>query len=126
MSWFNRREERHRERLHQEVMLDKVLASLESIHEAAYKQNSADSQALIAVAKGMTAQATAFGDWIKCFQTAQVPTTSNVREEDEYLAEQERLVALGLPADLAVLPEEYRLAYVLNHDPNLTPEMMTP
>jgi sensor histidine kinase YesM len=113
------REERQAERAHQQQLLQHFLQSLETIQESATSQREADSKALMEVAKGMMAQASAFAEWIKCFQTSSQPTTSVVREEDEYAAEQMRLVESGFPADIAALPEEFRLAWALRNDPNL-------
>lgn len=114
-----RRVEREAERTHQALLLKTFLASLESIQEASAKESTSNAGALIEIAKGITAQAESFGQWIKLFNTTSAPTTSTVTEEDEYQAEQLANVKAGLPADIAALPEEFRLAWALHNDPNL-------
>lgn len=113
--WF----ERNAEREHQRKLLSLFLTSLETMQDAQTEQRTADSQALIAVAKGMTAQAESFNSWLTSFQTSEKPTTSIIRESDEYAEEQERLLSAGFPADIAALPEEFRMAYALRNDPML-------
>lgn len=111
-------EERRLEREHQALLLKTFLTSLETIQETTQKESSENAKAMIEIAKAISAQAMGFGEWMKCFQSNGNPTTSVVREADEYREEQERLVAAGFPADIAALPEEFRLAWVLKHDPN--------
>lgn len=111
--------ERQAERDHQALLLKTFLSSLETIQEASAKESSVNAGALVEVAKGITAQAESFGNWIKLFNTTSVPTTSVVRESDEYQAEQLANLQNGLPADIAALPEEFQLAYALRNDPNL-------
>lgn len=111
--------ERKLERDHQALLLKTFLTSLETIQETSARESSDNSKALIEVAKAVSEQAKGFGEWMKCFQATTPPTTSIVREEDEYREEQERALAAGLPADIAALPEEFRQAWVLQHDPNL-------
>lgn len=94
------------------------LSSLETMQLSGAEQATSDSKALIEVAKGMTAQAESFSQWLKLFQTTSAPTSSVVREEDEYAAQERRKFESNLPADLTVLPEEFQLQWVLAHDPN--------
>lgn len=130
--WFSwgqaARDERDRERAHQATLLNSFLASLETIQASATEKATEDTHALVEVAKGMTAQATAFSEWIKLFQTSTAPISSVITEEDEYRAEQQRKAELGYPVDLEDLPPEFQLAYALKRDPNLLGqnEPMTP
>lgn len=109
------------EREHQKDLATIFLKSLETIQATSAQESKANAEALIAVAKGMTAQAASFGEWMKCFQTTSAPTSTIIREEDEYRMEQERLEAqgLGLPDEMMDLPAEMRLAWALKHDRNL-------
>ncbi len=110
---------REAERDHQAALLKLFLTSLETIQEASAKESTQNSAALIEVAKSVAAQAQSFSEWMKCFQTSSAPTTSVVRDEDEYREEQMRNIQAGIPADIASLPEEFRLAWALRNDPNL-------
>lgn len=112
-------EERRLERAHQLELLNTFLHSLESIQEASARESAKNAEGLIAVATSMAKQAEGFAEWMKCFQVSTPPTTSIVRDEDEYIEEQKSLLGKGLPADIAALPEEFQLAYALQHDPNL-------
>ncbi len=111
--------EKQAEREHQQTLLKTFLTSLETIQETSAREASDNSKALIEVAKAMTQQAAGFAEWMKCFQTTSSPTTSVVTEEDEYKAEQMKAMEAGMPADIAALPEEFRLAWALRNDPNL-------
>lgn len=122
MDWFgiqHRQQERQAERLHQQELLKTFLRSLELIQETAAKESGENAKALIEVAKSVTAQAESFGEWLKCFQPTSAPTTSVVRDEDEYVEEQLERMNQGLSADVSVLPPELQLAYALHHDPTL-------
>lgn len=112
------RQDRKEERDHQALLLKTFLNSLETIQEASAKESTSNSDALIAVAKSVAAQAQSFGEWMKCFQAAVPPTSSVVRDEDEYAEEQARNLEKGLPADMEALPPEMRLAWALKNDPN--------
>ncbi len=103
------------EREHQQALLKTFLKSLETIQETSTKESAANAQALVAVAQGLIAQATAFGEWMKLFQVSGAPTTSVITELDEYRAEQIKAFEAGLPAEIAALPEEYRQQWVLMH-----------
>lgn len=129
MNWFARHRlrkqeaedklaaERKLERDHQALLLKTFLTSLETIQETSSRESSDNSKALIEVAKAVSEQAKGFGEWMKCFQATTPPTTSNVREEDEVEEEKQRALAAGMPAEIAALPEEFRLAWVLQNDP---------
>jgi hypothetical protein len=59
-----------------------------------------------------------FSNWIELFKVSSPTTTSVVRDEDEILRDQMKLLDAGMPAELADLPEELRLAWALKNDPN--------
>lgn len=112
-------EERKLERDHQALLLKTFLTSLETIQETSAKESTTNAAALIKIAEAVAAQANGFGEWMKCFQVGAPNTSTVVRDEDEYRDEQLRLIEAGFPADIAALPEEFKLAWALKNDPNL-------
>lgn len=108
-------EERAAERAHQLAIAEAVIRGLETVSESSARQNAETAAALIEIAKSNQAQAEGFTTWLKSFQIAEPPTSSVVREEDEFSAEQARLAEqLGLPAAAGEhLPEEFRIAFEL-------------
>lgn len=110
------------DRAHQQTLVTAFLQSLQTIQETSQKESSQNAQALVAVAQAMTAQAAGFGEWMKLFQVGSPPTTSVVREADEYILEQQRKLEAGDPdVDIATLAPEFKLAWALQngYDPNL-------
>lgn len=132
MFWSNwnreARLEKQRERDHQVALLNGFLSTLETIQSAQAEKSSKDTDALIAVAQGMTAQAQSFSKWLELFQQTSAPTSTVITEEDEYRLEQQKKAELGYPVDIDDLPAEFQLAYALKRDPNLLGlnEPMTP
>lgn len=104
--------ERALEREHQLAMLQSVTGMIEALVDGQAKQASETAAALVEIAKSNQAQAEGFTTWLKSFQVTEPPTTSVVREEDEFNEEQKRfLETIGVaPGDV---PEEFRLAFDL-------------
>lgn len=107
------------ERKHQLALLQSFLTSLETIQATSAKEATSNSAALVEVAKAMTQQASGFAEWMKLFQVSSPPTSTYVRDEDEYQREQQDALEAGMPSDIAALPEEFRLAWALRNDANL-------
>lgn len=102
--------ERAAEREHQLAMLDKALQMFETLTEGQTRQAQEQAAALIEIAKANAAQAETFATWLKAFQAAEPPTSSVVREEDEFAAEQQRMFEqLGIIPSSGI-PEEFKLA----------------
>jgi hypothetical protein len=103
------------ERSHQLAMLDRVTTMVENLVDSQAKQAAEQGAALVEIAKANQAQSVIFSEWMKSFQIATAPTSSVVREEDELIAEQSRLLdELGINPDAAAaLPPEFRLALEL-------------
>jgi hypothetical protein len=102
--------QRAAERQHQLAMFDKALQMFETLTEGQTKQAAEQAAALIEIAKANAAQAETFATWLKSFQTAEAPTSSVVREDDEFAAEQQRMFEqLGISPD-SELPAEFKLA----------------
>lgn len=105
------------ERQHQMNVISAVTRVLETSLDSATTQNKQNADAMLAMAKAQATQAEAFGTWLKSFTTlAEAPTSSVVTEEDEYIEEQKQLLAHGYPADVSVMPEEFKLALALHRD----------
>lgn len=122
--WLERKEraaieaeqaEREREREHQRSLLEGFQRTLELALDASARQNRDNADALMELAKASAAQAEGFTTWLKSFQMVEAPTSSVVREEDEYAAEQARVAAkIGIPIEaLEDLPPEFQLAHEL-------------
>lgn len=88
------------------------------MQEAQRDQQQASVDGLTEVAKAIAKQAESFGSWIALFQTTGPATSSVVRDEDEILRDQLKMLDAGMPPELAELPEELRLAWALKNDPN--------
>jgi G:T/U-mismatch repair DNA glycosylase len=114
-NWRERRDAREaRERQHQLAMLESIGRTLESVVDSQTALVKQTSDALIEIAKSNAAQAAAFSDWLKSFQTTSAPTATTVTEEDEYMAEQAKLLeAMGISPQGADVPEEFKLALAL-------------
>lgn len=120
LSFFNFparwREEREAERAHQLRLAQTLVSGLESLMEAQTSANAETTKAVLALAEASAKNSEAFASWIKSFQTQDPPTTSVVREEDEYAAELRRFAEENnLPPEELIgnLPEEFRMAYEL-------------
>lgn len=99
------RMERAREREHQLEMMEAVFTRIES-------SNATTMAALTEMAKGTQEQAKGFTQWLEMFRgSMEAPTSSTVRDSDEWLEEQQRLKAQGFPVDL---PVEFQLASILH------------
>lgn len=101
--------ERAREREHQRLLIEGVAKELT-------KLLSAQSEPLIKLAEASAAQAEVMSTWLKSFQVSDpTPTPSQtVRDEDEWIDEQRRKLAVGDPTAFPVdLPPELQLAYSL-------------
>lgn len=116
-----RRDERSAERAagraHQLAMIDGIKSTLETLVEAQAEQTHSMVEGLMALAKANEANAQGFTAWLNQFRVTDTPTTSVVRDEDEYDAEQRRVAErLGVPPDaLDDIPEEFRLALSLKN-----------
>jgi len=71
-------------------------------------QSAAFQQTITPLVAAANEQADVLKTWLKMFQTAQAPTTSVVREDDEIREAGER-------GAFAHLPPELQLAWVLQH-----------
>lgn len=114
-NWRERRDAREaRERQHQLAMLESIGKTLESLADANSSLVKQTTDALIAIAHANQAQAGAFSEWLKSFQTTSAPTSTTVSEEDEYAAEQAKLLeSMGISLDGSDVPEEFKLALSL-------------
>lgn len=110
----SRRDQEHQLKLAQ-VFMD----GLAAMHDAQRDAATSSADGMAAIAKAISSQAESFGAWVKLFQTTSAPTSSSVvTDEDELLKQQMLLIDAGMPAELADLPEELRLAWTLKNDPN--------
>lgn len=107
--------EREAERAHQRAMLDGLKDTLVALVTAQTNQNRDNVEAMMETSRALGAQAESFQSWLKMFQPVEAPTTSVIRDEDEYNQEQARVAArLGVePEDLDDMPEEFKLALQL-------------
>lgn len=107
--------EREAERSHQLAMLESLVKMVESLGDSHVAQAREQGIALTELAKSSQATAGAFTEWLKSFQMVGDPTTTVVREEDEFNEEQLRLAeAYGVSREVAAdLPEEFHLAMKL-------------
>jgi hypothetical protein len=108
--------EREEERSHQLAMVEAIKDTFVVLLDAQSRQNRDNAEALMEIAKASAAQAEGFSTWINSFAPTDSPTSSHVREEDEYAAEQARVAsALGIDASmLEHIPEEFLLAHQLH------------
>lgn len=106
------------ERAHQLTLAQVFMDGLSSMQEASRDESKANADALIALAQSQAKHAESFSDWLKLFQSAPAPSSSTVRPEDELWLEQQKLMDAGMPVELAELPEELKLAWALQNDPN--------
>ncbi len=106
------REALREERRHQESLLKAFLTSLELIQATSQKESTANAQALVEVAKAMTAQAEVMSEWMKLFQPQQQPQSITVRDEDEIVAEHLRGMDVGLPEHFSSLTPEEQLSWI--------------
>lgn len=106
------------EQAHQLTLAKTFMDGLTAMQEAQRDAQQTSVDGLMEIAKAISAQAESFGKWIALFQTSGPATSSVVRDEDELLKEQMALLEAGMPAELAELPEELRLAWALKNDPN--------
>lgn len=107
--WFIGRDhelEMHRLRLQTELeMARETRASTQLIFDKLNETVLNSQEGLKAVANASAAQSNSLGEWIKMFQNQPTPTTSVVREEDEWATEMQRMKKeLGLEAS-EVTPE---------------------
>lgn len=106
------------ERDHQLALAQTFMEGLTEMQEAQRASQQISVDGLMEIAKAISAQAASFGQWIALFQTSGPTSSSVVRDEDEILRDQMKLLEAGMPAELADLPEELRLAWALKNDPN--------
>lgn len=106
------------EQAHQLKLAQAFMSGLQAMQEAQKESQVASTEGLKEIAQAIAAQAESFGKWIQLFQVSGPATTSVVRDEDEVLKEQMKLLDAGMPAELVDLPEELRLAWALKNDPN--------
>lgn len=107
--------ERALAREHQLALVREIVKGVEALTDGQVEQAREQARALIEVARANSAQAEAFGNWLKSFTVAAAPTSSVVSEDDEWAAEQAKLASqYGLTPDMADhLPEEFKLAHQL-------------
>lgn len=110
--------ERAAERAHQLAVIAQVTKVIEASLDSAAQQNARNADAMLEMARAGGKQADAFSDWLRSFTQTDhgAPTSSVVTEEDEYIAEQQQHLKHGFPADVSVLPEEFKLAFALHRD----------
>ncbi len=104
-----RAKERALEREHQRLLVEGITRSLVEFAQA-------NNSGLLEMAKASAAQAEVMSTWLKGFQVSDTsPTPSQtVRDEDEWVDEQRRKIALNDPTAFPVdLPPELQLAYSL-------------
>lgn len=96
--------ERERERRHQLELMETIFTKMEETQRHTLEGFSE-------IAKGNIEMARAFSNWIELFKATSAPTSSVIRDDDEWLAEQAKLKAEGFPIDM---PAEFQLAAVLH------------
>lgn len=109
IDWFIGRDhelEMHRLRLHTELeMAREQRASTQLIFDKLNETVLNSQEGLKAVANASAAQSNSLGEWIKMFQNQPQPTSTVVRESDEWASEMKRMKKeLGL-SDEEMTPE---------------------
>lgn len=115
------RQERAAEREHQFTMLETIFSKMVEMQKV-------NNEGLLALAGAQQAQADVLATWLKGFQISdpspQPPQT--VREEDEWVAEQRRLMVAGDPDAFPVdLPPEFQLAFAIEHLDKMNQQALT-